>query len=162
MHTAADLACHAPRRRLVEPIQLVSRCMTVSSCPTVSSCLAASCCPAASRCPAVSTRVATCCRRIIFDTGACSYRGVPEANIFTSELVKHATQPISARCEAKHELDMGSAICGLRRLKVKLHYAYKVRNIGRVRPRLRFCVLCCAVLVLCCAVLASASFCVLC
>ena len=28
-------------------------------------------------------------------------------------------------------------------LKVKLlHYAYKVRNIGRVRPRLRFCVLC--------------------
>ena len=23
-------------------------------------------------------------------------------------------------------------------LKVKLHYAYKVRNIGRVRPRLRF------------------------
>ena len=28
------------------------------------------------------------------------------------------------------------------RVKVKLHYAYKVRNIGRVRPRLRFCVLC--------------------
>ena len=27
-------------------------------------------------------------------------------------------------------------------IKVKLHYAYKVRNIGRVRPRLRFCVLC--------------------
>ena len=27
-------------------------------------------------------------------------------------------------------------------VKVKLHYAYKVRNIGRVRPRLRFCVLC--------------------
>ena len=26
--------------------------------------------------------------------------------------------------------------------KVKLHYAYKVRNIGRVRPRLRFCALC--------------------
>ena len=29
-----------------------------------------------------------------------------------------------------------------RHIKVKLHYAYKVRNIGRVRPRLRFCVLC--------------------
>ena len=27
-------------------------------------------------------------------------------------------------------------------VKVKLHYAYKVRNIGRVCPRLRFCVLC--------------------
>ena len=27
-------------------------------------------------------------------------------------------------------------------VKVKLHYAYKVRNIGRVRPSLRFCVLC--------------------
>ena len=27
-------------------------------------------------------------------------------------------------------------------LKVKLHHAYKVRNIGRVRPRLRFCGLC--------------------
>ena len=27
-------------------------------------------------------------------------------------------------------------------LKVKLHYAYKVRNIGRFLPRLRFCVLC--------------------
>ena len=27
-------------------------------------------------------------------------------------------------------------------VKVKLHYAYKVRNIGRVRPRLRFCELC--------------------
>ena len=26
--------------------------------------------------------------------------------------------------------------------KEDLHYAYKVRNIGRVRPRLRFCVLC--------------------
>ena len=26
-------------------------------------------------------------------------------------------------------------------IKVKLHYAYKVRNIGRVCPRLRFCVL---------------------
>ena len=25
-------------------------------------------------------------------------------------------------------------------LKVKLHYAYKVRNIGRVRPILRYCV----------------------
>ena len=27
-------------------------------------------------------------------------------------------------------------------IKVKLHYAYKVRNIGRVRPKLRFSVLC--------------------
>ena len=27
-------------------------------------------------------------------------------------------------------------------IKVKLYYAYKVRNIGRVRPRLRFCALC--------------------
>ena len=53
-----------------------------------------------------------CCRRIIFDTGACSYRGLPEANIFTSELVKHATQPISARdgCEAKHMLGVGSVV----------------------------------------------------
>ena len=25
------------------------------------------------------------------------------------------------------------------RIKVKLHYAYKVRNIGRVRPKLRCC-----------------------
>ena len=25
-------------------------------------------------------------------------------------------------------------------LKVKVHYAYKVRNIGRVRPILRYCV----------------------
>ena len=25
-------------------------------------------------------------------------------------------------------------------VKVKLHYAYKVRNIGRVRPILRYCV----------------------
>ena len=31
-----------------------------------------------------------------------------------------------------------SALC----VKVKLHYAYKVRNIGRVRPRLRCSVLC--------------------
>ena len=29
---------------------------------------------------------------------------------------------------------------GRSRLKVWLHYAYKVRNLGRVRPRLRFCV----------------------
>ena len=28
---------------------------------------------------------------------------------------------------------------GTRGVKVKLHYAYKVRNIGRVRPRLRCC-----------------------
>ena len=28
------------------------------------------------------------------------------------------------------------------RIKVKLHYACKVRNIGRVCPRLRFCALC--------------------
>ena len=35
-----------------------------------------------------------------------------------------------------------SGVGGHAPLKVKLHYAYKVRNIGRVRPRLRFCVLC--------------------
>ena len=28
------------------------------------------------------------------------------------------------------------------KVKAKLYYAYKVRNIGRVRPRLRLCVLC--------------------
>ena len=32
----------------------------------------------------------------------------------------------------------GWGVLGWERVKVWLHYAYKVRNLGRVRPKLRF------------------------
>ena len=55
---------------------------------------------------------------------------------------RHVPGDVSLRPAAVHVHEVADRRDGCFSLKVKLHYAYKVRNIGRVRPRLRFCVLC--------------------
>ena len=56
----------------------------------------------------------------------------PSVIALSAEKLRPNTAAIAQRCTAGHT---GA-------VKVKLHYTYEVRNIGRVRPRLRFCVLC--------------------
>ena len=60
-----------------------------------------------------------------------------QRRVFIFELVAHDTDFITEKPRSVTGIELATLGVQTKRLKVKLHYAYKVRNIGRFRPRLR-------------------------